>query len=127
MAREWASTALRFSRSNTVCTARAPATRAMASMFQSRSRGAAADRARGAALPAGGHVRAPRRDVAEAADEPAHQLGAGGGEERPRGVLGGGAALGGNAGHGAADADAARVHAPAVAVDDAPHGDVALH
>src|SRR5204862_6553838 len=54
-------------------------------------------------------------------------LGGGGGDERPRSDLGDGAELVGKAGHGAADADAAHLHAPAVAVDDAPLGDVALH
>src|SRR5215212_5838188 len=41
MAREWASTARRFSRSRTVWTARAPATRVIGSMFQSRRRAGA--------------------------------------------------------------------------------------
>ena len=55
MAMEWASTAVRVSRSSTVWTARAPATRVTGSMLHSRSRGGAArapalDRERALAL-----------------------------------------------------------------------------
>src|SRR5215210_5442926 len=77
-------------------------------------------------LPAGGEVLVHPGHVAHLADEPAHHLGGGGGQQRAGGDLVDGAELVGEAGHGAADADAAHLHAAAVAVDVAPLGDVAL-
>ena len=65
--------------------------------------------------------------LAHAPDEPAeHAVGVGGQHGARRPLVDGGELVG-EAGHGAADADAAHVHAPAVAVDDASLGDVALH
>src|SRR5437764_1742877 len=81
----------------------------------------------GVLLPAHGHVLVHPGQVAHAADEAAHGPAGGGGDQRTRGDLGDGAELVGEAGHGAADADAAHLHAAAVAVDHAPLGDVALH
>src|SRR5947209_5051642 len=77
-------------------------------------------------LPADRHVLVHSGQVAHAADEAAHGPAGGGGDQRAGGDLGDGAELVGEAGHGAADADAAHLHAAAVAVDDAPLGDVAL-